>query len=510
MTDVCHGRVGRVRRLIRNHGQDGRATVWAMQSRDADTKSAPPASAKTPSTIDRVAFLDQLLCQRLVEVEAAEARLAKRMEQVTAAERRLGNLQTALTQSNSAAGATINQLAEFREKAGATTASIIQSAQGTFAKLAETAQKATANARELLDSLPRAVTARVEVLKGEVERTLRASQQRVASQCEEFEQKAMVFEEWMENQTAVMKKSFELETSKAVAAIKKEWQEKATKKLLEEEYRIGTLISCLESRVGELVGSFENELFQKAGAVQSNLDATIQSAEVKATDLRAKMNHRLAVFEQGANNVAGMVENVLRQAMHEMHEKAMAASGPMLKNLEAELMKDLKVRGETIQKAVAGKAEEIKKSLDEHIGELCSAGEELFEQAEERIGQRVRDIRPEAAAALDAAGDMLNQRLTQMLASARGMIELTESQLGRRIEGLSGRAAAAMRAMEAELAEKLARLEHEAHTAATQLEHQLTSHAQELIERERRMIQPQSSKAHVELFVKRSADSTAA
>src|SRR5207248_4966171 len=97
------------------------------------------------------------------------------------------------------------------------------------------------------------------VLKGEVERTLHASQRRVAAQCEEFEQKAMVFEEWMENQTAAVKKAFEAESGKVIAAIKREWQEKATKRLLEEEYRIGTLISCLESRVGELVGSCENE-----------------------------------------------------------------------------------------------------------------------------------------------------------------------------------------------------------------------------------------------------------
>src|SRR5204863_7427595 len=124
----------------------------------------------------------------------------------------------------------------------------------------------------------------------------------------------------LENQTAAVKKAFEAQTAQAIATIKREWHEKAAKRLLEEEYRIGTLISCLESRVGELVGSFENDLFQKAAAVQSKLDETIQSAEVQATDLRAKMNHRLAVFEQGANNVAGMVENVLRQAMHEMHE----------------------------------------------------------------------------------------------------------------------------------------------------------------------------------------------
>jgi ElaB/YqjD/DUF883 family membrane-anchored ribosome-binding protein len=205
-----------------------------------------------------------------------------------------------------------------------------------------------------------------------------------------------------------------------------------------------------------------------------------------------------------------MVENVLRQAMHEMHEKAMSAMGPMLNNLEAELMKDLKISGESIRQVVAGKAAEIRKSLDEHVEELCSSGEELFEQAEERIGQRVRDIRPEAAAALDAAGDMLNQRLTQMLANARAMIELTESQLGRRIEGLSGRAAAAMRTMEAELAEKLAHLENQAHSAATQLEERLTSHAQEMLERERRMIGGKG-KGHVEVFVKReAADSTAA
>ena len=119
-------------------------------------------------------------------------------------------------------------------------------ANPAFAKLAETGQKTTANARELIDSLPRAVTARVEVLKGEVERTLLASQQRVALQCEEFEQKAMVFEEWMETQTAVLQKTFESETCKAICAIKREWQEKAAKRLLEEEYRIGTLISCLD------------------------------------------------------------------------------------------------------------------------------------------------------------------------------------------------------------------------------------------------------------------------
>jgi hypothetical protein len=472
-----------------------------MQSRDADNV------AKGPTTVDRVAFLDQVLCQRLAEVEAAEGRLAKRLEQVNAAEQRLVNLQTALTQSNSAAGVTINQLGEFRSKAQETTASIIQAAQGTFAKLAQSAQKVTADARELMESLPRSVAARIEVLKGEVERTLKASQERVRAQCEDFEHKAMVFEEWIENQMAGARQYFDSETAKAIATIKREWQEKAVKRLLEEEYRVGTLISCLESRVGELVGTFENELFQKAGAVQSNLDATIQSAEVQASEMRAKMNHRIAVFEQGANSVAGMVENVLRQAMHEMHEKAMVASGPMLEELEAELMKDLKVRGETIQKAVSGKAQEIKKSLGDHVEELCAAGEEMFEAAEERIGQRVRDIRPEAAAALEAAGDMLNQRLTQMLSNARGMIELTESQLSRRIEGLSGRAAAAMRSMEAELAEKLARLEQEAHAASTHIEERLTAHAQEMLERERKIVG--GAKGRVELFVKRQADTAA-
>src|SRR2546423_11059955 len=118
-----------------------------MQSRDAESKSAPISSAKVPSTVDRVAFLDQHLCQRLAEVEAAEARLAKRLEQVSAAEQRLGNLQTALVQSNSAAGATINQLAEFREKAQATTISIVQSAQATVAKFAEAGQEGDTQGR---------------------------------------------------------------------------------------------------------------------------------------------------------------------------------------------------------------------------------------------------------------------------------------------------------------------------------------------------------------------------
>jgi len=190
-----------------------------MQGTDADK------CAKPPTTVDRVAFLDQLLCQRLAEVEAAEARLAKRLEQVNAAEQRLVNLQTALAQSNSAAGVTINQLAEFRIKAQETTASIIQSAQGTFARMAQTAQKVNSDAKEMIDSLPRAVAARIEVLKGEVERTIRAAQQRVAAQCEDFEHKAMVFEEWLENQTALVQKNFEAESAKAIAAIRREWQE---------------------------------------------------------------------------------------------------------------------------------------------------------------------------------------------------------------------------------------------------------------------------------------------
>src|SRR5258706_7973518 len=260
-----------------------------MQSKDAD-KSGKPAT-----TVDRVAFLDQHLCQRLAEVEAAEARLAKRLEQVTAAEQRLGNLQTALVQSNSAAGATINQLAEFREKAQATTSTIVQTAQTTFAKLAETAQKATTQARELVDSLPKAVTARVEVLKGEVERTLLASQQRGSAQWEEFEQKAMVFEEWMENQTAAVKKSFEAESAKAIAPIKREWQERPTNRLLEEEYRIGVLISCLGSRGGGLGGAFEDDLFQKAGGGEANLDGAIQAAGAQGGGLRGKMDHGVAV-----------------------------------------------------------------------------------------------------------------------------------------------------------------------------------------------------------------------
>src|SRR5689334_5558900 len=95
--DVCPGPCRPCSGFGDNKARPGWPWYGIMQSRDADK------SAKAPSTVDRVAFLDQHLCQRLAEVEAAEARLAKRLEQVKAAEERLGNLQAALVQSNSAA-----------------------------------------------------------------------------------------------------------------------------------------------------------------------------------------------------------------------------------------------------------------------------------------------------------------------------------------------------------------------------------------------------------------------
>src|SRR5258705_11186879 len=103
-----------------------------MSSRDAEQKS---------STVDRVAFLDQLLCRRMEELEAAEARLQKRFEQVSQSEQRLANLQSALNQSIASAGTTINQLAEFRDKAGVTTTNIVSAAKADMAKLAEIAGK---------------------------------------------------------------------------------------------------------------------------------------------------------------------------------------------------------------------------------------------------------------------------------------------------------------------------------------------------------------------------------
>src|SRR5215210_8527489 len=111
-----------------------------MTSRDAD-QTAAPAGFNPASTVDRLSFLDQHLCQRLQEIEAAEARLSKKFEQITAAEQRLINLQNAMSHSTTAAGATIAELAEFREKAQGTTAGILRAAQADFAKLVEVGQK---------------------------------------------------------------------------------------------------------------------------------------------------------------------------------------------------------------------------------------------------------------------------------------------------------------------------------------------------------------------------------
>jgi len=274
-------------------------------------------------------------------------------------------------------------------------------------------------------------------------------------------------------------------------------------------------MSGLESRIGELVGAFEKELFERAGSVQTKLDGAIENAQVSANELAARMNYKLNAYEQGAENVSRMLDHVLRTAMEEMHEKATAATKPLLAELESELMKDLKVRADAIGKSAAAKFEEMKKQLDQHVEDLCASGEQLFEQAEERIGQRIRDVRPAAARALESAADMLNQRLAQMLSSARGMVELTESQLQRRIEGLGGQAAAAMRAMEAELAEKLAQVSHQAHHATTQLEEELNARAAEMLERERRIMGADASRPQLEVFVKGprptpSSDSAAA
>jgi hypothetical protein len=485
-------------------------------SRDAEQKQITAGGggscAKTSSAVDRVAFLDQLLCKRLEEVEAAEARLQKRIDSVTAAEQRVANLQSALSQSIAGAGAMIQELTEFRDKAHGVTATLMKAAHSDLRKLEESAAKTSANARELMETLPRGVAARIEVLKGEVERTLTAAQNRVNNQCEDFENKAIVFEEWLQSQITSTRESLESLTARAVGAVAREWQERATSKLCEQETRVMTLISSLESRMGELVGAFEKELFHRAGSVQSQLNSAIEEAQISASDLAARINHKLTAYEQGADTVAKMVENLLRQSMHDMHERAAAATVPMLAEVEAELLKDLKLSADMVGRTITAKAEEIRKSLDVHIEDLCAAGESLFETAEHRIGQRIRDIRPEAAAALDSAADLLNQRLTQMLASARSMVELTESQLQRRIEGLGARATAAMRSMEAELAAKLAQVEHEAQAATTQLEQQLISHAQAMMQRERRAIQPHISaaKPQVEVFFKDSKSESAA
>src|SRR5688572_10637812 len=277
-----------------------------MLSTDAEQKQlitgAGSQCAKVPSTIDRVAFLDQLLCKRLEEVEAAEARLQKRLDQVSQAEQRLVNLQNVLSQSTTAAGAMVAELAEFREKAHAATATVMQFAKADLRKLTEVAEKTSANARELMDTLPRGVAARIEVLKGDVQRTLSAAQPRVASQCEEFEHKAMVFEEWLQTQINNTRDSLESLTARAVGAVAREWQERATSKLCEQETRVMTLISSLESRMGELVGAFEKELFSRAGAVQSQLDGSIEEAEISASNLAARVNHKLTAYEQGADS----------------------------------------------------------------------------------------------------------------------------------------------------------------------------------------------------------------
>lgn len=627
-----------------------------------------------PGGAERLAFLDQWICKRIQEAEAVEQRLAKRVEFMEKSEKSLTGLLDSLRKQVADACPILNQLSSFKDSAQSTVQDVLKAAKAQFSQVVELVRsridtlkeaerlfdnkaeewrrsaqdiletsasalqrvlnEAKDEAGQVVDTLPKSVAARLEVFKVEVERTLGAAIELIAKKSEEIEGKSRGMAHRLEDQTQA-----------GIAAVEREWNQRVRDRLADVEQQAKSLVTTAEMKIGELGGTFEKEVFEKAGAIQSRLSVGLEAAEKRSASVMDSMGRRMESLTQSAEVIAGVAESALKQGMDELRARAESIAGPIRSELEAQVssceeratellesaqrglarraetfeiqigemagrsreqlakaveefsrtsmlnldgvkltlsrqseaaadavaqmqaqaskcearisgvansaQRELEQRMDTFEANVAqtvanmreqwekaraefartsaisveearislrreadaavaavgsdagpmlrhveercksarqqmeAQATQAKEVLSERLANLRQTGQTMIDHAEEKLGAKMRELRPQIGDAVESAERALGQRLHRMLENARSIVELNENQLSSRIDELRPRAAAAMRTLEAEMAERLAKLEEEAGTTTKWMEKKLREGVDALMERGR-------------------------
>lgn len=446
--------------------------------------SSPPASAPTAaamsSAVSRLTFLDGWVAKRIAEAQDAEAKLALRLQHMDRAQKNLTGLSESIRKHVTAARPLLADIAEFRKDAAAKSEQLLTAARGQLSE-------ATQLAQSRLDSAQRA-------------------EADLAAKLAEYE--------------------------KAMSALSDQAQTQASR--------------LMDDAPSLIEAQLEPARQQLRQAIEEEISRSAETWKHSAADLAATMRAKLEVLKRGAADVTDVAQGVLRESMDVMHTRAQAAAEPVLRELGAQAgrleqraqeisasTRDLMHRhGESLAADAQHKADAVRDELsrmwkdvradwdaslltsqaqmrsasaatradlERELEALRATGESIAADMEEKLNQRMNDLRPRIAAVLESATTMMQDRLAKMLETAKSMLDLHELQLTSRIEAIRPLAAAAVRAAETEVAQELAKMEQEAQRMTAAVENRLIGRVEELTSRSRQVLYSQTTELNASM-----------
>jgi len=473
------------------------------------SSDATSLSAASPDAANRLIALDKWLAARIEEANVAESRLGKRLEHMARAEEGLKALLESLRQQTAAAAPVANQLAEFRPAARAAAAEVLQSAQVMHARVIQQTRasvdavhqseqalaegmadlerrahaaiapaeqaiwravhEAKTEAQSIALVLPQRIIDQINALNSAITQSIESATQRVNARIEVCENKAIDFEKWLDDQTRQTLQRVQAETRVQAESAEHLWQERIHKHMADHERRATSLCDLMQRKLDayqkstdDLAGLIERLLRQSMAAAQA-------SADTRSRDLRCELD---AVFTS--------LRAELQRSAQDFQKESAAALSQLQLALQRQLQQEL---------------DTLKAESHQRCQELHQTGRSIAEQVEEELVRRIRDLRPRFNRELETAEKLLGDRISHLATDLQSTVELRESQLTSRLEDLRPRAAAVYRSIEAELAAKSATLEHEANTMTSFLERRLSQRIDDLIQRTRRALHRTISQA---------------
>ena len=276
----------------------------------------------------------------------------------------------------------------------------------------------------------------------------------------------------IEGRANQISQSVNVYTEEAIARVRAECEST----LAPIQRRLIAHVDEMETRLSSDMANIEDTMKGQMNGFYLHLDQTAETFQKQLDELAAD-------FRKRAETTVTAARQQVRQQVDSIEEEVRLSARPILHNIDD--------RRRSAESQTAAMLSGLEEAMKIRLQELRRGGESMIQLAETQLVDKLKLIRPQAQAAVEAAQKQIGQQLHTALESARATVELSEQQLAERIEDLRPRAAHAAQTARAEITQQIASLESETTTATGWLEQRLTQRIDELTYRARKTINDQ-------------------
>ena len=463
--------------------------------------------------------LIQRITQRMAELSAAESRLETRLALVARLDESLRTLAESLRKQVAEAYPLLDQLKQSKTFAADAVAQVVDESRqgvrdwimGARNALAEQMEEITARAAQI-------ETRCNEQLAGMEKAWLKWGHRQTSEIRQQMEKAGEDLEQALRARAAEVSSEAHRDLDQVRNAARElvremdlkhqELRDSAAQFGAAVEEMLKAAVADLETRTQAVVAPLRRDLETQATRCEQLVEVLVEATQRKLAQRVAAAEKRIADAQDRIRSqfceLAAEAERCAASRIIETRQQMLAQiqeiTGRMKLDLEP-LVAQIRHECDATREQARSHVDAARQEMNQRMEELRRVRETIVQDVEDTLAQRIRDLGPRAAEAIEQAEKNLSQRLGRMLAGIRHSSELHEEQIAQRLETLRPRAAAIASAVEADVSARLAKLEEQAQTMTAWLVGRLNQRIDETVQRSRRVLREELA-AHEQSPVK--------